>query len=92
MATTQRVQCGRAGLATLWYDLHMKKNPVGKLRVTKSKKVGGYIIGQRRFEKISAVEGIVITRDMKGRFADFDRRGLAAEARRESIKRAYRKG
>jgi hypothetical protein len=70
----------------------MRKKPAGKSRVTKSKKSGGYIIGQGRFEKISSVEGIVITREMKDRLAEFDRHGLPAEARRESIKRAYRKG
>jgi hypothetical protein len=44
-----------------------------------------------RFAKISAVEGIVLTPKMKERIADFERQGLSAEERRQSIVRAYRK-
>jgi hypothetical protein len=49
-------------------------------------------IGRTRFEKISAVEGIVLTGAMKGRAADFERDGLSAAERRRSIIRAHRKG
>jgi hypothetical protein len=48
-------------------------------------------IGRIRFAKISAVEGIVLTPEMERRVAHFDRAGLSARRRRESIIRAYRK-
>jgi hypothetical protein len=47
---------------------------------------------QNRFAKISAVEGIALTQEMKKRLAEFDRRNLSAEERRASIIRAHRKG
>jgi len=57
------------------------------------RKVGGSLtLGRDRFGKISAVEGIVLTRDMKKRAAEFDRQGLSAEQRRRSIVNAHRKG
>lgn len=49
------------------------------------------VIGARSFAKISAVEGIVLTREMRTRAAEFDRKGMSAEERRRSIVRAYRK-
>jgi hypothetical protein len=52
----------------------------------------GLIIGRARFAKISAVEGIELSPDMKRRAADFDRRGVSGAERRRAIVRAYRKG
>jgi hypothetical protein len=49
------------------------------------------VIGARRFSKISAVEGIVLTREMQTRAAEFERKGMSAEERRRSIVRVYRK-
>ena len=49
-------------------------------------------LGRARFAKISAVEGIAITPQMKKRAAEFDRQGLSAAERRASIIRAHRKG
>lgn len=74
----------------LWYVSNMKKlgSPLKRTRKTAS----GMVLGQGRFAKISAVEGIALTRDMKKRAAEFDRQGLSAEERRKSIVRAYRKG
>ena len=59
---------------------------------TGSKGKASVTLGRARFAKISAVEGIVLTPKMKERIADFERRGLSAEERRQSIVRAYRKG
>ena len=56
------------------------------------RRTGGVTLGRERFGKISAVEGIVLTRDMKKRAAEFDRQGLSAEERRRSIVSAHRKG
>jgi len=55
------------------------------------KRKAGVVIGARRFGKISAVEGIVLTREMRMRAAEFDRKGMSADERRQSIIRAYRK-
>ena len=49
-------------------------------------------LGRDRFAKISAVEGIALTASMKRRVAEFDRRGLSAEERRQAIISVYRKG
>jgi len=53
---------------------------------------GVLTLGRERFAKISAVEGIELTADMRARAAEFDRRGMAAEERRRSIIRAHSKG
>ena len=50
------------------------------------------VIGSKRFAKISAVEGIVLTGRMKSRIAEFDRTGVSAEERRRTIIRSYSKG
>jgi hypothetical protein len=60
------------------------------------KKVGdkpktGIVIGARRFAKISAVEGIVLTPEMQTRAAELDRKGISSDERRRSIMRVYRK-
>jgi hypothetical protein len=52
----------------------------------------GMMLGRDRFSKISSVEGVVLTQEMKERITEFDRKGLSAEERRASIVRAYRKG
>ncbi|MEA2981799.1 MAG: hypothetical protein QOF09_3622 [Alphaproteobacteria bacterium] len=56
-----------------------------------SRDVKTMILGRARFTKISAVEGIVLTPRMEKRIADFERAGLSAKERRESVIRAYRK-
>jgi hypothetical protein len=43
------------------------------------------VLGRRQFARISAVEGIRLSGAMKRAFAEFDRAGLSAEERRESI-------
>jgi hypothetical protein len=66
----------------------MKKKRLPK---TSSRGPKTMTIGRARFAKISAVEGIVLTPEMERRVAHFDRAGLSARERRESITRAYRK-
>ncbi len=51
-----------------------------------------FLIGAERFEKISAVEGIVLSDEMKRRADEAKRLGLSAEQRIERIKDLYRKG
>jgi hypothetical protein len=48
-------------------------------------------LGRERFAKISAVEGIALTAEMRQRAADFDRRGMTSDERRRSIIRAHSK-
>lgn len=47
-------------------------------------------IGRQWFAKISEVEGIKLSGEMRQRAADFDRRGSSAEERRTTIIQAYR--
>jgi hypothetical protein len=67
-----------------------------KKRSTPPKKVSRkqeaeIVIGAQRFAKISAVEGIALTHEMRTRAAEFDRKGMSADERRRSIMRVYRK-
>jgi hypothetical protein len=91
----------------LWYDVNMKKRALANKRPSKkgsalkvvAKKAAkpvhsrkaGPVIGRQRFEKISAVEGIVLTKHMIGRVREFDSRGASSEERRAAIIQAYRK-
>ena len=69
----------------------MKQRGSAPKQLTRSAKTG-LTIGRERFAKISAVEGIELSPDMKRRAADFDRRGVSGVQRRRAILRAYRKG
>lgn len=51
----------------------------------------GFVIGSARFKKMSAVEGVVYSPDMKGRSALSKRKDLSPEERRKIIIKAYRK-
>jgi len=80
----------------MWYDsaaMKKAKSSKGKSgKVLRDAKSGRFTIGPDRFAKISAVEGIVLTRQMRTRIYEFDRKGMSAEERRSTIIRAYRKG
>ena len=57
---------------------------------TKSCKTGsGYILGRQNFAKISAVEGIRLSRQMNKDFDEFDRRALSPKARRDVLSGKY---
>ena len=60
-------------------------------RVTRGSKTGRFVVGMARYEKISAVEGIRLSADMKRRAEEFDRQGLTPEERRRAIVKAHRK-
>jgi hypothetical protein len=62
----------------------------GQGKATRSEQ-GKLTVGRRRFAKISAVEGITLSRAMTARTREFDRRGSSAEERRTAIIGAYRK-
>jgi len=57
----------------------------------KKGKASGFVVGSARFKKISAVEGIKFTPDMKGRAALSKSKDVTAEERRKAIISAYRK-
>ncbi|MGE5159423.1 MAG: hypothetical protein ACM3OF_14900 [Gemmatimonas sp.] len=61
-----------------------------KKRSSKAAKASGFVVGSARFRKISAVEGIRYSNDMKGRSAAKGK-DLTPEQRREIIIDAYRK-
>jgi hypothetical protein len=52
---------------------------------------GTFVLG-KRFAKISAVEGLTLTRAMTARIKKFDREDIPAEERRRTIIGVYRKG
>ncbi len=51
----------------------------------------GFVVGRSGFAKISAVEGVKLTREMHKDLQEFDRKGLSAEERRKAIARKYAK-
>jgi hypothetical protein len=53
---------------------------------------GQFVLGRERFSKISAVEGVKLSRAMKRRQDEFDRKGLSDEEKRKMIRDVHRKG
>jgi hypothetical protein len=49
----------------------------------------GYTIGRHAFAKISAVEGIYLTKEMQKDFQVFEQKGLSPKDRREAISKKY---
>ncbi len=56
------------------------------------KRKGGLVLGLAAFEKISAVEGIHLTHEMRRDLASLERRGLSPEQRAASIADKYGRG
>lgn len=50
-----------------------------------------FTVGRDSIGKMNEVEGIHISREMKGAFREFDRQGLSAEERRKAIARTFSK-
>ena len=53
--------------------------------------VDTFVLGGDSFDKISAVEGLHLSAEMKKMFREFDRKNLSAEARRKRIIARYGK-
>jgi hypothetical protein len=68
----------------------MKKRASPPKQAARSAKIG-LIIGRERFAKISAVEGIELSPEMKRRADEFDRGAVSGAERRRTILRSYRK-
>lgn len=49
----------------------------------------GYVIGRDTFAKISAVEGIHLTKEMQKDFSLFEQKNLSPEDRRTAISEKY---
>ena len=62
-----------------------------KINKPSRSKSTGLVIGRKGFEKISAVEGIRMSREMKTTFSSFDKKGTSAEVRRSTIMSKYGK-
>ncbi len=62
-----------------------------KKTYSKKGKASGFVIGSGRFRKISAVEGIVYSPNMKGSAAVIKSKAFTPEERRKAIIKAYRK-
>ena len=71
------------------YNVVMAKQ--GKT-IGRDAKTGRFVVGRASFKKISAVEGITLTKGMDKRASDAKRKGMTAEEYRVSIMRIYRKG
>jgi hypothetical protein len=54
-------------------------------------KASGFVIGSARFRKISSVEGIVYSKEMKGSTAIAKSKARTPEERRKAIIKAYSK-
>ena len=54
-----------------------------------AKHTTGYVLGRQNFAKISAVEGIRLSRDQNEDFGDFDRKALPSKARRAILAGKY---
>lgn len=51
----------------------------------------GHTLGRDGFAKISAVEGIRLSPEMRADFEDFERKGLSPAARRKALTAKYGK-
>ena len=49
----------------------------------------GFVLGRDRFARISAVEGVSLTPDMRADLERFDREGLSAAQRRRAIQSRF---
>lgn len=56
-----------------------------------TKQATRFVLGRGRFEKISAVEGIVKSAESRRMFDEFDRKGLTPAQRRRAIFEKYAK-
>ena len=63
-----------------------KSNTIGR-----NVKTGRFVLGRESFGKISAVEGLVMPKSMRGEFRALDRQNASASKRRETLSGKYGK-
>jgi hypothetical protein len=61
-----------------------------RLNIARARAAEQPVLGRDAFAKISEVEGIRLTDDMKQAFAEFDRQGLSPAERRRAIIRRFK--
>ena len=64
---------------------HLADMPRSRPRPFPSPPSRGFVLGRERFARISAVEGVALTDEMRATLERFDREGLSAEERRRAI-------
>lgn len=81
------------GYHSLMANAHKKlgKGPKRHAEPLRSSGGKGLTLGREEFARISAVEGIRLSRKMQNDLREFDRKGLSAEERRREIVRKYGK-
>lgn len=62
-----------------------------KTYIQRSSEAGRFVVGGKASAKISKVEGMSLSKDMRATFRDFDRKGLSADARRVKLVEKYGK-
>ena len=67
----------------------MKKIAKPQTNKRSKAKASGVVIGLAGFEKISAIEGLHLSREMKATFRALDRKGATARERRAAIIKKY---
>jgi hypothetical protein len=67
----------------------MKKNGRPRRKKRAKPKAESVVIGLAGFEKISAIEGLHLTREMKATFRTLERKGATARERRAAIIKKY---
>ena len=71
------------------YAEPMNKPGKPKTRKSPTPKLRGLTIGLAGFAKISAIEGLHLTREMRTTFADLKRQGASSQQRRAAIVKKY---
>jgi hypothetical protein len=67
----------------------MRKGPSSGSADRSRSRPGGFVVGRDRFAKISAVEGVELTPDMRAALEKFDREGLSHADRRRAIESRF---
>ena len=62
-----------------------------KPHIYRSSETGQFVVGGKASAKISKVEGMTLSKEMRTTFRDFDRKGLSADARRTKLIDKYGK-
>jgi hypothetical protein len=61
------------------------------IRIARSAKSGKFTIGAKASARISEVEGLTLSRDMRSTFREFEKKGASADARRKELIDKYGK-
>lgn len=62
-----------------------------KSQIYRSSETGQFVVGGKASAKISKVEGMTLSKEMRTIFRDFDKKGMSADARRTKLIDKYGK-